>query len=172
MPRTFVISNKLIALWGKMSVTDENDVPIYEVRSEFAILVPNWHIMENEQEVGSMMRNVNFMSPTFDVNLGGQSFRIKRKLLAWTLTYYADGGPYDGAMIEGDFFGKKFNVTHNGRRLAKAEGKFLTARDRHTVQMCSDDPKDEVFVLAAMLALQLDGKGEGSNSDACCESEG
>ncbi|HZX26524.1 MAG TPA: hypothetical protein VFF16_05625, partial [Telluria sp.] len=107
-------------------------------------------------------RRVLSWAPTWDIQGDGAPFQIKKKLWSWTRQYYVVGGPYDGATVKGKLWDLSFSVAHHGDVLATSAGKLLSLRDRHRVDMRREE--DELFIVIAMLVLQIDRRTEASQS--------
>jgi uncharacterized protein YxjI len=89
-----------------------------------------------------------------DGDLG--AFLIKKKLFSYSRKMYVEGGQYDGATISGDIFDLCFSVAKaDGTVLGRAAGKKLAIRNRHNVELVSEDLDDVTFTATAMVVLQL-----------------
>lgn len=166
-PRTLTVANKLLSLRGEISIGDADGQPAYIAKGQFAFF-PTWRVYKGGLEVARIRRKVLAIRPTWLVGAGGAEFQIRRKLLAWRRRYYAVGGTHDGATLTGNLFDLSFEVRHGDRSLARASGRILTLRDTHSVQVLTNTPADELFVVAAMLVLQLERRDEAnrrSNED-------
>lgn len=165
--RTLTLANKLLSLRGEISIGDAGGNPAYVAKGQFSFF-PTWRVYSGGSEVAWVRRKVLAIRPTWLVNIGGSDFQIRRKLLAFRRSYYAVGGAYDGATLTGNLFDLSFQVRAEDRTLARASGRILTLRDTHSVQVLSGAPEDELFVVAAMLVLQLERRDEAnrrSNED-------
>lgn len=158
-PRTLTVANKLLSLRGEISIGDAGGAPAYIAKGQFAFF-PAWRVYKDASEVARIRRKVFAIRPTWVVNTGGEDFQIRRKLFAFRRRYYAVGGAYDGATLTGNLFDLSFEVKQDERSLARASGRILTLRDTHSVQVLASTPEDELFVVAAMLVLQLERRDE------------
>ena len=163
MSRVLSIANKLLSIRGRIEVTDERGELAYEARGELAFLSPTWRLHQRGQELASVRQRVFSWAPTWQISAGNDAFEIKRKLLSWTRQCYTVGGPYDGALIQGNLWDLNFKVTHAGSTLATATGKILTLRDRHKVEVLSE--ADELFVVMAMMVVHLDRRDDRRHSE-------
>ena len=166
MPRYLSVTNKLLTLRGAIRVTDENDDLAYEAKGEFALLSPTWTLFQGDVQVATFRRRIFAWRQTWEVTAVLGDFLIKRKLLSFTRQMYVEGGTYDGATISGNIFDLRFSVaTADGTVLGKAAGKILTLRDRHNVELLSQNQDDVIFTVVAMVVLQLARNSDESAGD-------
>lgn len=168
MPRRLLtISNKLLSLRGHIRVDDDAGQPAYVAQGELAFF-PTWRVRRaaGESEVGDevirIRRKVFAIRPTWLVNTDNEDFQIKRKLLTFRRSYYAEGESYQGTTLTGNLLDLKFSIERNGQQLARAAGKILTLRDVHSIEVLSEHPIDELFVVAVMMVLQLERRDEAA----------
>lgn len=145
-----------------MEITDEHGSLAYEAKGELALIAPTWRITSDENEVAAVRRKIFSWAPTWVIQCGSEEFLIKRKLLSWTRQYYALGGPYDGAIIQGNLWDLDFNISRNNETIANATGKLLSLRDRHNIEIIGEG---EVFAVIAMVVLHLDRRETRQHSD-------
>ena len=165
MPKFLSIANKLLSLRGNIRITDENDNLVFEARGEFALFSATWRIFQNGTQVASIRRKVFAITPTYTIRGGLGEFTIKRKIFAFTRQMYVLGGPYDGARIAGNIWDLRFSVEGHKGVIAKAAGKILTLRDRHNVELQTQDANDALFVVIAMVTLQIERQHEKNKRD-------
>lgn len=166
-PRTLTVANKLLSLRGEISIGDASGERAYVAKGQFSFF-PTWRVYRGGVEVARIRRKVLAIRPTWLVNTDANRFQIKRKLLALRRRYYAVGGAHDGATLTGNIFDLSFDVRLADRSIARASGRILTLRDTHSVQVLGETAEDELFVVAAMLVLQLERRDEArrrSNDD-------
>lgn len=164
MPKTLSVSNKLISLRGRILLSDAAGEPVYEARGEFALFSPTWRLQRGTSQLASIRRKLFAWAPTWIIQYGDATFRIRRKLLAFTRQYYTVGGPYDGVRISGNLWDLRFRIEHKQRLIARAAGRILTLRDRHDVEIAGKSEQDELFTALAMIVLHLDRKAESAAS--------
>ncbi|WP_176043010.1 hypothetical protein [Burkholderia stabilis] len=157
MERVLSVANKLLSVRGAIDITDGEGRLAYRGQGQFAAFSPTWRVYRGDDQVGTIRRRLLSWAPTWDVKGELGAFQIKRKLLSFTRQYYAVGGPGAGAIVTGNLWGFKFQVTRRGATLAKARGRLITMRDRHDVEIYSGP---ELFVVFAMLVLQMDRRDE------------
>jgi uncharacterized protein YxjI len=160
-PRTLTLANKLLSLRGEIRIEDGSGDSAYVAKGQFAFF-PTWRVYRGGAEVARIRRKVFAIRPTWLVNTNAEAFQIRRKLLAFRRRYYAVGGSHDGATLTGNLFDLSFQVQLEERSLARASGRILTLRDTHSVQVLTGSAEDELFVVTAMLVLQLDRRDEAS----------
>lgn len=162
MPRILCVANKLLSLRGNICITDTDDTIVYQARGELALFGPTWRVFEGAETDGlpnaTIRRRVFAWAPTWDINVGTETFQIKRKLFSFGRHYIVVGGQYDGAVIRGNIWDLDFTITHRATLLAVSAGRLLSLRDRRSVEMASDE--GEWFIAIAMLVLQIDRRSE------------
>ena len=160
-PRTLTVANKLLSLRGEIRIDDGGGDPAYVAKGQFAFF-PTWRVYRSGAEVARIRRKIFAIRPTWLVNTDAGDFQIRRKPLAFRRRYYAVGGAHDGATLTGNIFDLSFQVQLGDRSLARASGRILTLRDTHSVQVLTASAEDELFVVTAMLVLQLERRDEAS----------
>jgi len=163
MPRVLSFTNRLLSLRGRVDITDAQGVTAYEAVGKLALFSQTWRVTRDQQELARVRRRLLSWLPTWDVRCGNDAFRIRRRFWSWTRRYWVDDGPYLGAEVQGNFIDRNFTVSWAGQTLARASGRILTLRDRHVVEVLDD--ANELFVVVAMLVLQLDRREGGGDSD-------
>jgi len=157
------VTNQLFSLQGGINITDEQGALAYRAEGSFSLFSPTWRIYRGDNLVGSIRKRIFALFSTWDIQGELGAFKIKRTLFSFRRQYYAVGGPVDGAIVTGNLFDLRFNVSHAGDTLAKAGGRLLTIRDRHDVEILGDQ---ELFVVFAMVVLQLDRRDEKQRAEA------
>lgn len=159
MTRVLSMANKLLSLRGRLEVSDDAGALAYEARGEWAWLSPTWRLYQGPREFATVRRRLLAWSPTWEV--GGElgDFLLRRRWWSWTRQYHVLGGPHDGALLKGSFFDYSFELTQGGTLLARAQGKLLTLRDRHQIEVLGGD---ERLVIIAMVVMQLERRDEAS----------
>lgn len=160
-PRTLTVANKLLSLRGEIRIDDGSGDSAYVAKGQFAFF-PTWRVYRSGAEVAQIRRKVFAIRPTWLVHTDAGDFQIRRKLLAIRRRYYAVGGAHDGATLTGNIFDLSFQVQLGDGVLARANGRILTLRDTHSVQVLTASADDELFVVTAMLVLQLERRDEAS----------
>lgn len=157
MPRYLNVSNKLLSIRGRMSITDESGNPVYDAMGEFVIFVPAWRIMKDGREVASIRRVILAWPwrPTWEVGCEFGRFRIAKTFLSFTDDYEVIGGLYDGAEVTGRLIKRDFSISHRGRVIARASGALVSMRDQYSVELVDDDKQTELFTVSAMVAHHM-----------------
>lgn len=157
MTKTISVTSQFLSLRGCIRFAAEDGAILHEAVGELALLAPTWRLYDGPREQGrlaaTVRRKLLAWAPTWEVELDGESFRIRKKLLSWTRSYHAVGGVWDGAVIDGNFWDMDFTIRHRAGTLAVAARKLLSLRDRHCVELFGEG---ERFVALAMLVLMLD----------------
>lgn len=160
MPQFLSVTNKLLSLRGNIRLTDENDNLAFEAKGDFALFSATWRIFQGDVQVATVRRRIFSIRPTWEIggNLG--EFLIKRKIFALSRKMYVEGGPFNEAKIVGNIWDLRFSIEKGCTPLAKASGKILTLRDRHNVQLLSQNAADVLFTVISMVVVQLDRDDE------------
>lgn len=163
-PRLLTVSNKLLSIRGEVRINDGDGAPAYKALGQLWFF-PIWRLYRESdgRELATLKRKILALFPTWLVHMGGEPFRIRRKLVSFGRYYYVVGGRYDGATLQGSLFDMSFGIERNGRTLARARGRLLSLRDVHSVEVTS--PADELFVVVVMLLLQLDLRAEAKREE-------
>lgn len=162
MPRHLKVSDALLSLRGRMSITDEAEHELYEAKGEFALIFPTWRLKKKGREVASVNRVFFALRPTWEVECQFGNFRIVKQLLSFTDDYDVAGGPFDGAEVSGRLIRRDFSITHRGRLIASAEGSLISLRDRYDVMVVDDDDQSELFTAITMVAHHMYNSSSGS----------
>lgn len=163
MTRVLSIANKLLSIRGQMDISDEQGNQIYEAKGELALLSSIWRIRDGSHELAQIRKKLFSFIPTWDVEGMAGKFQVKRKLFSWARKYYVTGGKLDGATVKGELSGLNFEILNNQKTIARASGKILSLRDRHRIEILSEE--DELFAVIAMVILHLDRKEERLPTD-------
>lgn len=155
MSRLLSITNKLFSLRGRMEILDDQGNQAYEARGELSFLSPTWKIKSAGSEKAQIRKKILSLVPTWVVNGDLGEFIVKRKVFSWTRQYYTVGGKLDGAVVKGSVFDLGFEIRFGSECLARASGKLLSLRDRHTIEVIGEP---ELFVVVAMVILLMDRK--------------
>lgn len=155
LTRSLTIANKLLSLRGEMSITDESG-EVYEARGEFTFFSPTWHLSSSRGQLAAVRKKIFSWSPTWLVEGELGPFRIRRNIWSWVRHYRVIGGPFDGAEIKGNLWGLKFKITHHAQEIARANGRILTLRDTHRIEIVESDPRAELFTAISMVTLHMD----------------
>lgn len=145
------IAHKLFSLKDRIEVKDQNDAVHYTAKNNSIFWPLSFTLSSQGEPVAQIRRRLFALRPTWDVTVSESRYKIQGKLLSFTSRFFVTGGPYDGAWINGNLLGLKFEITHLDRIVAKANAKILTLRDRHVYEVI--DPKDEVFATIGMLIV-------------------
>jgi uncharacterized protein YxjI len=164
MPKVLNVANKLLSLRGAITLTDEHDQPVFEAKGEFAFLSPTWRLYKGSTQVASICKRIWAWSRTWDIESVLGDFVIKRKLWSWTPQFRVIGGSLDGAVISGSLFDLNAEILVQGKLIAQAQGKILTLRDRHTVELLDQSDEAVLFTAIAMVVMQLDRKASAAES--------
>jgi uncharacterized protein YxjI len=164
MPKVLNVANKLLSLRGAITLSDELDQPVFEAKGEFAFLSPTWRLCKGSTQVASIRKRIWAWSRTWDIESALGDFVIRRKLWSWTPQFRVIGGSLDGAVISGSLFDLNAEILVQGKLIAQAQGKILTLRDRHTVELLDQSDEAVLFTAIAMVVMQLDRKASAAES--------
>lgn len=159
MVRGLIVSTRIVSLFGRIDITDTNGALCYYAKGEFALLRRRWRIYNNaDQELMQIRHKRLAIRPTFLVSGQLGDMVLQRKFFSLKREYWVTGGPYDGAEFKGNLLDLAFTIHHNDKLLAKASEKLISIRDKHQVEMQTEDLNDELFTVAAIVAMQLEKK--------------
>jgi uncharacterized protein YxjI len=161
-----IIRNQLLSIRGRMVIEDEGGQLAYEARGSFALFRPTWRIARGSQGVATIRRKLLSWTSTWMIKSELGNFVIRRKWWAWRHRYRILGGPFDGAMLNGNLWDLKFVILYRDATVARATGTLLTLRDRHTIQVLQDGDAAEIFTVISMVTLHLDRQDEKKRSRA------
>jgi uncharacterized protein YxjI len=146
-----------LSVRGAIEVADQDGDMAYHGKGELALFSARWRVYRGDSLVGSIRRRVFAWTSTWDIDGDLGNFVIKRKLFSLSRKYYAIGGSLDGATITGNLWDFRFRVSRGEETLARAARRILSIRDRIDVEVTAEP---ELFVVFAMLVLQLDRRDE------------
>ena len=164
MTRHLTLSNALLSLRGRIHINDGEGQPRYEARGEFAFLTPTWRLMQGDRLLGTLRRKVLSWRPHYQVMLDGEQFAIVGKLFSFRRHFTVRGGRWDGVVISGNLLDMRFSVSHDTQPLADAQGRWLSLRDTHQVQIHSNDEADERFVAMCLVLVMLEKDNDSRNA--------
>lgn len=168
MARQLTLANALLSLRGRIHINDGAGNARYEARGEFALFSPTWRLLQGERVVGTLRRRLLSFRPHFDATLDGESFAVVGRLFSFRRHYRVRGGRWDGATLTGNLWDRRFCIQRGGQVLADAQGRWLSLRDTHQVQVHSDEAADERFVALCLVLVMM----EKANSNAAAGSTG
>ncbi len=161
MSQLLSVSNTLLSMRGRMPITDETGVLLYEAKGELAFMSPTWRLTTaNGDVVATVRKKVFSWQPTWIVSGELGVFEIRRKILSFVRRYRVIGGPFNRAEMTGNIWGLKFNVVHNSEDIAYATGKVFSLRDTHTIKVVKSGAEAMLFTAIVMVTLQLDKRDE------------
>lgn len=159
-PVTLHIFRKLMSWRGRFHICDSDGMMLYECVGKWGWFNPPWVLTRDGLEVAVFKRKLWTWLSTWNVSMGEDSFQLRRK--SWTLRRHIliEGGSFDGAVMTGSLFDRQFEVTWRGRVLARAQGKFLTLRERHDIEVLDHSPQAVLFIAVLMANLLMEKQGE------------
>ena len=145
------IAHKFFSLKDRIEVKDQDDAVRYIAKNSSIFWPLSFTLSAQGEPIAHIRRRIFALRPTWIVTMGKCQYTIQCKLMSFTSRFFVTDGPYDGAWINGNLLGLKFEINHLDRIVAKANAKILTLRDRHMYEVF--DPKDEIFATVAMLIV-------------------
>jgi uncharacterized protein YxjI len=161
MPRQLSIATKLLSLKER---GDDEPRELYDCTWRFAWFREVWVLTAANGAETVMRRRLLSWVPRWDVDSPLGAFTLCQRVFTLRRTLVVESGPFSGATFTGNFIDLSFKLEHQGRLLATAEGKWLTLRNRHAVQLLSDDPAVEWLVAVLMARLMIDQARESQSS--------
>jgi len=132
-------------------ITDETGELRYTAARKPGLLSGTWALRRGADTIALFRRKATMFRWVGIVEMDGTQFLLKNRL-GFSRIVEVQGGPFDGAVLTGNFFDQKFRLEHRGVLLAEGRGKLLATRDRFVVRMTrGDDPAAEA--LAAVMIL-------------------
>lgn len=165
MPKVLNVANKLLSIRGAITFRDEHDQQVFEAKGEFAFLSPTWRLYRGSTQLASIRKRIWAWSRTWDIESALGDFVIKRKLWSWSPQFHVYGGGFDGAAMSGSLFDLNAEIELRGKLIAKVQGKILTLRDRHTVELLDQSDEGVLFTTIAMVVMQLDRNASSGGGD-------
>ena len=159
VPARFAIANKLLSLRGRMFVKD------------------------GEHSVASVWREMMSWRETWHVETSASRIRLRRKLLAWLPVWLVDGdlgaftvrrrfamrrhyvvcgGPFDGALLSGNWIDLKLDISFDDSVIARSSGRVLTLRDYHEVELLEQTPQAFALVVTSLVLVLADRSREAA----------
>ncbi len=168
MPRHLSIAAKLLSLKERFKIREErgDDEPreLYDCTWRFAWFREVWVLTAADGSETEMRRRLLSWVPRWDIRSPRGTFTLSQRVFTLRRTLVVESGPFSGATFTGNFIDMSFKLEHQGQVLATAEGKWLTLRNRHGVQLLSDDPAVELLVAVLMARLMIDQARESQSS--------
>ncbi|RUO62085.1 hypothetical protein [Pseudidiomarina insulisalsae] len=156
MSKTLVFADKLLSLRGQIDITEQEGQLSYQARGDFSLFRTRWRVFREGHEVAMIRRKLFSLSPTYHISGQLGEMVLTRKFLALNRQYTVAGGSYDGATFTGNLFDLAFQIEHQGRPLAQAREKLISMRDKHRLEVLSDDADDELFTVIVMVVMQME----------------
>ena len=95
-PKTLHIARKLLSLLGKIQITDDAGLVLYEGAARWAWLSRPWRITQHGQEVASIARKLWSFTPIWSVSTREEHFILRGKFWSWRRHITVVGGRFDG----------------------------------------------------------------------------
>lgn len=169
MPRQLSIATKLLSLKERFKIREERGdgnepVELYDCTWRFAWFREVWVLTAASGAETVMRRRLLSWVPRWDITSPLGAFTLCQRVFTLRRTLVVEGGPFSGATFTGNFIDMSFRLEHRGELLATAQGKWLTLRNRHVVELLSDDPAVETLVALLMARLMIDQAAESQSS--------
>jgi uncharacterized protein YxjI len=135
-----------------LQVTDAAGKTLYTASWHAGFPTASWTLKQGGKEIATLRRKALALLRTCIVNMDGHEFQLKNTLSMSRRTE-VEGGPFDGAVLSGNLTDLDFRLEHRTDLVAQAEGKVVSADNRHTVRLMNDDPTAEVLTALMMVDL-------------------
>ncbi len=152
---TFTITNRLIALRGRMVVLDASGEQLASAQARLLAWRETWDVQATQGRVRLRRKWLTLM-PQWQVDGDLGEFSIRRKWAWFTRRYRIHGGPFEGLVLEGNFWDLRMDGTQDDSLVLRTRGHVLSLRDRHEVEVFDASPAAMLFAIAAMVALLAD----------------
>lgn len=166
-PRTLHIARKLLSLLGNIQITDNDGNLLYECAASWSWFARTWHIRAQGREIARMRRKLFTLVRAWDVDTGDERFVLQDKLFSWRRQVTVRGGSFDGAVLRGGLLDMRFELSHHGQIIAKADADLLTLRTRHSIVLLQNSPQAErlTAILMANLLIQKSADNQMTGAD-------
>lgn len=160
MPRILTVTSKIVTILNTITICDSSGREVYSSSFKpFTIMDRSFGVKQGGVEVATLYKKILSVGSVWDVSSGKLGkFRIHKSLNPFLNAYKIKGGPYDGARVDTNALGLKFRIRDKQKELAKASGTIVSLRDSHSIEMLSDDPRDELLVAICLITLHISNK--------------
>lgn len=152
----YLIRERFVQFGDDSDVTDEHGRQVLQVDGKALSLQDRLVLRDPEgREVAGVRRRLVALTPTYQVEIGGEQAAAVRKHL---FTPFGDRftvdvpGP-DDLEMDGDLFDHEFTVSRGGDTVATVSKQWLSMRDTYGVEIAPGE--HDLLILAAVLALDL-----------------
>jgi len=171
MPRHLSVTTQLLSLKQRFKICEERGDTsepreLYGCTWRFAWFREVWVLTAAGGAETVMRRRILSWVPRWDITSPLGAFTLCQRVFTLRRTLVVEGGPFDGATFTGNFIDMSFRLEHRGQLLATAQGKWLTLRNRHVVELLSDDDAVETLVALLMARLMIDQAAESNSAVA------
>lgn len=170
MPRHLSVATQLLSLKQRFKICEERGDgeprELYDCTWRFAWFREVWVLTAAAGAETVMRRRILSWVPRWDISSPLGAFTLCQRVFTLRRTLVVEGRPFDGATFTGNFIDMSFRLEHRGQLLATAQGKWLTLRNRHLVELLSDDPAVETLVALLMARLMIDQAAESNSAAA------
>ena len=144
------VQQKLLSLRGRFSVTDEAGQPVYAVEGSFLRIPKQFTITDREgRERARVWKQPISWLARFHLELDGVEVATIAQQWSFFRHRYEVHGT--GLSVVGNLWDMNFAVTRDGVEVGRVDKKWMTVRDTYAIQVT--DPRDELLVLALVLAI-------------------
>ncbi len=167
MSKILTVSNKFFSLRGQIGIVDSSSKElVYVAKSKIFSLTSPWNIYNSEDmEVSKVRKKIFSIRKAWIISGELGDFTIKKKFWPWNRTYVIYGGKFDGAIMKGNFFDVKIEVTHNSDWIISADEHLFSMTSTHSLTIFSDNVDDEIFAAILMVILLGEKKEEKDEQD-------
>lgn len=143
-------------------IMDEDGNESYRVDQEFSWFRKILHVTDAEGNHLFTVRQIPFrLLPRFEVDFSDGSSLELRMRFQWMKTKIDVYPEHHGITVEGDVWGRKFDVLKNGESIGSVNKKMIAIADKFKIEIY-DESQEELFI-AIMIAVDtiLDIKQRG-----------
>lgn len=149
MNYSMYIAQEFFSLWGKYSVTNENNQVIYQVQGHPALLRSQSIYNARGTEVGQIKQQFSLL-PAFDIRIDGRTAGTIRS--QFRFFHPALDMDYFHWSVEGNFFGWNYNVYDRAHNLiAEIRTELWHLTDHYAIHYQYE--KDQLPLLLLVLAI-------------------
>lgn len=144
------MKQKVLSLNEKFSVKDKDENIVYRVEGSF-FKIPKSFTMydENEEEIGTVTKELFKLLPKFTVNvLGASPILIEKKLSFFKANYQINS---ESISIQGDWLDKNYAIFRQNQEIAHVNEKWLAMNSTYEITIIEEKYEHLIILLIAAI---------------------
>ncbi|MBO0469902.1 LURP-one-related family protein [Enterococcus sp. DIV0242_7C1] len=157
------IKQKVFSLGGHFSVKDEHQEDRYMVEGSFLSIPKVFTIKDlNNQVIGTITKKVFSFLPKFFIAVDGkEEMVIEKQLTLFKAKYRIES---ESLAIQGDWWGKHFEISQNGEVVAAVNEKWFTWGDTYEVEIYEQSLEHTIILV--VIAIDFVKQEEAASSSS------